>query len=98
MNPCLSTSGECSKHADLSRHITRGIPAPTALHAGLCSISVNPRLLAASCCSQALQKIADKVKGQPIDVVLFLDRLDLYRVDPLDRSVSATGGEAGGIC
>jgi hypothetical protein len=48
--------------------------------------------IAFPCLSQALQKIADKIKGQPIDVVLFLDRLDLYRVDPLDRSVSGCQG------
>ncbi len=39
--------------------------------------------------SQALAKIAEDVRGQAIDVVLYVDRLDLYRVDPLDKAVRA---------
>jgi len=35
----------------------------------------------------ALRKIADSIKGQSIDCVLFVDRLDLYRVDALDKSI-----------
>uniref|UniRef100_A0A7S0R593 AIG1-type G domain-containing protein n=1 Tax=Chlamydomonas leiostraca TaxID=1034604 RepID=A0A7S0R593_9CHLO len=35
----------------------------------------------------AMRKIADYIKGQPIDCVLYCDRLDLYRVDALDRSI-----------
>jgi hypothetical protein len=29
---------------------------------------------------QALRKIAQDIRGKPIDVVLYVDRLDLYRV------------------
>ncbi|KAF5835650.1 TOC34f [Dunaliella salina] len=36
---------------------------------------------------QALRKIADSIKGQSIDVVLYVDRLDLYRVDALDKGI-----------
>ena len=39
-------------------------------------------------CVQALSKIAEDIRGVPIDVVLYVDRLDLYRVDPLDKAVS----------
>lgn len=35
----------------------------------------------------ALQRIAEDIKGVPIDVVLYCDRLDLYRVEPLDRRI-----------
>ncbi|GAX84047.1 hypothetical protein CEUSTIGMA_g11471.t1 [Chlamydomonas eustigma] len=35
----------------------------------------------------ALKKIASDIKGQPIDVVLYVDRLDLYRVEPLDQAI-----------
>ncbi|KXZ41638.1 hypothetical protein GPECTOR_349g100 [Gonium pectorale] len=35
---------------------------------------------------QALKKIADDLRGVPIDVVLYVDRLDLYRVDSLDQA------------
>nr|BAU61571.1 chloroplast outer envelope protein [Gonium pectorale] len=35
----------------------------------------------------ALKKIADDLRGVPIDVVLYVDRLDLYRVDSLDQAV-----------
>ncbi len=35
----------------------------------------------------ALRKIAQDIKGMPIDVVLYVDRLDLYRVEPLDKAV-----------
>jgi tRNA U34 5-carboxymethylaminomethyl modifying GTPase MnmE/TrmE len=35
----------------------------------------------------ALQRIAEDVKGTPIDAVLLVDRLDLYRVEPLDKRV-----------
>ncbi|KAG1679820.1 hypothetical protein FOA52_012732 [Chlamydomonas sp. UWO 241] len=35
----------------------------------------------------ALKKIASDIKGQQIDVVLYVDRLDLYRVEPLDKAV-----------
>ncbi|GIL53542.1 hypothetical protein Vafri_9118 [Volvox africanus] len=37
----------------------------------------------------ALSKIAEDIRGVPIDVVLYVDRLDLYRVDPLDRAIIA---------
>ncbi len=37
--------------------------------------------------AQALAKIAQDIKGQQIDVVLYVDRLDLYRVEPLDRAI-----------
>lgn len=40
------------------------------------------------CALQALQRIAEDIKGVPIDVVLYVDRLDLYRVEPLDKRVS----------
>eukprot|EP00798_Chlamydomonas_sp_ICE-L_P030488 gene30488-35505_t len=35
----------------------------------------------------ALKKIASEIKGEPIDVVLYVDRLDLYRVDALDKGI-----------
>ena len=38
-------------------------------------------------CEQALRKIAQDIRGQSIDVVLYIDRLDLYRVEPLDKAV-----------
>lgn len=38
----------------------------------------------------ALQRIAEDIKGIPIDVVMYVDRLDLYRVEPLDKRVSDT--------
>lgn len=44
--------------------------------------------LSYACHVQALRKIADSIKGQSIDVVLYVDRLDLYRVDALDKGVS----------
>nr|ADI46934.1 TOC34m [Volvox carteri f. nagariensis] len=37
----------------------------------------------------ALSKIAEDIRGVPIDVVLYVDRLDLYRVDPLDKAIIA---------
>nr|BCL66170.1 translocon at the outer envelope membrane of chloroplasts 34 [Volvox reticuliferus] len=37
----------------------------------------------------ALSKIAEDVRGVPIDVVLYVDRLDLYRVDALDKAIVA---------
>nr|BCL66247.1 translocon at the outer envelope membrane of chloroplasts 34 [Volvox reticuliferus] len=37
----------------------------------------------------ALSKIAEDIRGVPIDVVLYVDRLDLYRVDALDRTIVA---------
>ncbi|GLC41020.1 Translocase of chloroplast [Pleodorina starrii] len=37
----------------------------------------------------SLSKIAEDIRGVPIDVVLYVDRLDLYRVDPLDRAIIA---------
>jgi hypothetical protein len=37
---------------------------------------------------QALERIAEDIKGVPIDVVMYVDRLDLYRVEPLDKRVS----------
>ena len=39
---------------------------------------------------QALRKIAQDIRGKPIDVVLYVDRLDLYRVEPLDQAVRCT--------
>lgn len=48
---------------------------------GFCSSGV-------ACCVQALQKIAEDIRDKPIDVVLYVDRLDLYRVDALDKGVS----------
>ncbi|KAI8464195.1 MAG: TOC34m [Monoraphidium minutum] len=35
----------------------------------------------------ALQRIAEDIKGVAIDAVLYCDRLDLYRVEPLDRRI-----------
>ncbi|KAG2492652.1 hypothetical protein HYH03_009068 [Edaphochlamys debaryana] len=35
----------------------------------------------------ALSKIAEDIRGVPVDVALYVDRLDLYRVDPLDRAI-----------
>nr|BAU61608.1 chloroplast outer envelope protein [Gonium pectorale] len=35
----------------------------------------------------ALKKIAEDLRGVPVDVVLYVDRLDLYRVDSLDQAV-----------
>ncbi|GBF87561.1 translocase of chloroplast-like protein [Raphidocelis subcapitata] len=35
----------------------------------------------------ALQRIAEDVRGAPIDAVLYCDRLDLYRVEPLDKRI-----------
>ncbi|KAJ9506779.1 hypothetical protein QJQ45_002996 [Haematococcus lacustris] len=35
----------------------------------------------------ALRKIASAIQGQTIDCLLFVDRLDLYRVDALDKSI-----------
>nr|ADI46839.1 TOC34f [Volvox carteri f. nagariensis] len=37
----------------------------------------------------ALSKIAEDIRGVSIDVVLYVDRLDLYRVDPLDKAIIA---------
>ena len=52
--------------------------------------------------TQALERIAEDIKGQSIDVVLYVDRLDLYRVEPLDKRVSwlVRGGRhrASGMC
>lgn len=36
---------------------------------------------------QALQRIAEDIRGIPIDLALYVDRLDLYRVDALDKRV-----------
>jgi predicted GTPase len=41
----------------------------------------------------ALKKIANDIKDKPIDVVLYVDRLDLYRVEPLDQAVSRLGAK-----
>ncbi|GFR43145.1 hypothetical protein Agub_g4168 [Astrephomene gubernaculifera] len=35
----------------------------------------------------ALSKIAEDIRGVAVDVVLYVDRLDLYRLDPLDRAI-----------
>lgn len=35
----------------------------------------------------ALQRIAEDIKGVQVDVVMYVDRLDLYRVEPLDKRV-----------
>jgi len=35
----------------------------------------------------ALLNLADQIRGRPIDVVLYVDRLDLYLVETLDREV-----------
>jgi hypothetical protein len=45
--------------------------------------------------TQALERIAEDIKGQSIDVVLYVDRLDLYRVEPLDKRVSWLEGGGG---
>jgi hypothetical protein len=37
---------------------------------------------------QALQLIQAEVARTPVDAVLYIDRLDLYRVEPVDHSVS----------
>ena len=42
----------------------------------------------------ALKKIAKDIKGKEIDVVLYVDRLDLYRVEPLDQAVSISSSSA----
>lgn len=47
--------------------------------------------------AQALERIAEDVKGQAIDVVLYVDRLDLYRVEPLDKRVSGRAVLGGSI-
>jgi hypothetical protein len=48
---------------------------------------------------QALERIAEDLKGTSIDVVLYVDRLDLYRVEPLDKRVSGRqhGGAAAAV-
>lgn len=47
----------------------------------------------------ALAKIAADIKGQPIDVVLYVDRLDLCRVEPLDCAIlRAIGNTLGKVC
>lgn len=35
----------------------------------------------------ALERIAEDIKGVSVDVVLYVDRLDLYRVEPLDKRI-----------
>lgn len=45
------------------------------------------RLIAQSAGLQALQLIQAEVAKTPVDVVLYLDRLDLYRVEPVDHAV-----------
>ena len=40
----------------------------------------------------ALSSIAAKIQGKPIDVVLYVDRLDLYAVETMDRHVIAAVG------
>jgi hypothetical protein len=47
-----------------------------------CHVTANSLL------QQALQRISEDIKGVPIDAVLYVDRLDLYRVEPLDKRVS----------
>lgn len=44
--------------------------------------------------TQALERIAEDLKGLSIDVVLYVDRLDLYRVEPLDKRVSEAAAAA----
>eukprot|EP00879_Flechtneria_rotunda_P017862 GHRR01018722.1.p1 GENE.GHRR01018722.1~~GHRR01018722.1.p1 ORF type:complete len:386 (+),score=140.67 GHRR01018722.1:145-1302(+) len=44
----------------------------------------------------ALQRIAEDIKGVPIDVVLYVDRLDLYRVEPLDKRIMQSLSETFG--
>nr|QKY15067.1 TOC34 (TOC34) [Polytomella parva] len=36
---------------------------------------------------EALQAITERLRGRSIDVVLYTDRLDLYRVDPLHQTI-----------
>lgn len=66
------------------------LPAREALEDGVgmlcCYYTPSP----CSSCWQVLQKIAEDVKGVNIDVVFYVDRLDLYRVDPLDTAVRCT--------
>ncbi|KAF6261872.1 TOC34m [Scenedesmus sp. NREL 46B-D3] len=44
----------------------------------------------------ALQRISEDIKGVPIDAVLYVDRLDLYRVEPLDKRIMQSISEAFG--
>ncbi|KAF8061109.1 TOC34 [Scenedesmus sp. PABB004] len=44
----------------------------------------------------ALQRIAEDMKGVPVDVVLYVDRLDLYRVEPLDKRIMQSISETFG--
>lgn len=37
---------------------------------------------------QALQLIQAETSRTPVDVVLYIDRLDFYRVEPVDEAVS----------
>lgn len=40
-----------------------------------------------SCALQALKNIAQFLKDKKVDVVLYLDRLDFYRVDKTDQEI-----------
>lgn len=44
----------------------------------------------------ALQRISEDIKGVPIDAVLYVDRLDLYRVEPLDKRIMQSISETFG--
>ena len=39
------------------------------------------------CTSQALKAFASELRGKTVDVVLYVDRLDYYRIDSADRQV-----------
>ena len=41
------------------------------------------------CCLQALKSIAHFLKDKTVDVVLYLDRLDFYRVEKTDQEMMA---------
>ena len=41
------------------------------------------------CCLQTLTSIAHFLKDKQVDVVLYLDRLDLYRVEKTDQEIMA---------
>lgn len=49
-------------------------------------MTINPHAFGA----QALQLIQAEAARTPVDVVLYLDRLDFYRVEPVDHSVRAS--------
>lgn len=53
-----------------------------AIHVRSCSL-----LTWSSCCLQTLNAIAQFLKDKQVDVVLYLDRLDFYRVEKTDKEI-----------